>query len=528
MKNSQPDIVIVGAGHNTLTAAAYLARCGQSVLVLERNGFVGGGAVSRPLTLPGFIHDSHATNVNLLQRHPILAKDELGLKSQFGLKFSFPTVSYMAIFEDGQTLAVHVSLDATCEEIARHSPRDAEAYRKLMGMAAGLGPVMGLAMFRPPVSLGALMGMMERLPGGSEYLRLMFMSGSELVLELFEHPRVRLLFLRWAGEMSISPFDKGSALTLLSLLGGAHAAPGGVAIGGTQSLSDAMVRSIESDGGEIRVNAKVTKIINERGVARSVLLDSGEVITARKAVIAAIHPHRLGDMVDGLDPGLVERARKARVSTYSGISVQFALNERPDWISGPQAHSCMSINLIDNASLEEFEDSFIELKRGRMPRYFTVYANVHTNHDPSRAPVGKHTLNVWKWAPYELDQLGAAGWDNVQEVIANGIVDNLQRYIRNLSRDNILARHVATPLDHLRHTPSFQGGDVVGLDMSTGQLFGMRPTAELSQYNVPGAEGLYLCGPFMHPGGGLMGGGRPVAIRIMEQLKINYDKVIRS
>jgi phytoene dehydrogenase-like protein len=188
----------------------------------------------------------------------------------------------------------------------------------------------------------------------------------------------------------------------------------------------------------------------------------------------------------------------------------------------------MSINLIDDASLEAFEDSFIELKRGRLPSYFTVYANVHTNHDPSRAPAGKHTLNVWKWAPFELDQVGSAGWDNVKEVVADGIVTNLRRYIRNLTGSNILARHVASPLDHLRHTPSFQSGDVVGLDMSSGQLFGMRPTPELSQYNVPGAAGLYLCGPFMHPGGGLMGGGRPVAIRIMEQLKVNYDKVIRS
>lgn len=526
--NKKYDIVVVGAGHNTLTAAAYLARCGLSVLVLERNSYAGGGAVSRQVTLPGFVHDTHATNVNLLQRHPLLAKDELGLLAKFGLKFSFPKISYMTIFDDATSLACYMDRDKSYEEIARYSTKDAEAYRSMVKFIEGLGPMVGMTLARPPVSFGALVSMLERIPGGDELVRAMLLSGYDVINERFEHPKVRMHFLRWAGEMLISPFEKTSGMALLLLIGAAHSSPGGVAIGGTQKLTDALIQSIEHDGGEVRVNCAVRRVINTNGTAKTIELEDGQRITATKAVIAAIHPHLLGEMVEGLDDGLVQRAKRTKVAPYGGMSIHAALNERPNWIVGDQPHECMSINLIDYTSFEDFERSFDDLRYKQIPKSFNCYANVHTNHDPTRAPQGKHILNVFKWGPYELKDGGAARWDDIRESYADSVLERLRRFAPNLGGDNILARHIETPLDHSRHSPSFQRGDITGLAAYTAQMFGMRPTVELSQYGVPGAEGLYLAGPFMHPGGGLMGGGRPLAIRIMEQLKVNYESVIRS
>lgn len=528
MTLSSPDILVVGAGHNTLTAAAYLARCGLSVLVLERNAQAGGGAISRQVTRPNYIHDIHATNVNLLQRHPILAKDELGLKSRFGLKFAFPEIGYMTIFDDGSSISCYVDLDKACAEIARYSEKDALSYRKLIGLVQSMGPIIGLAMSKPPASLGSVISMLERVPGGDEFIHAMLNSGYDVISQNFEHPKVQLHFLRWGGEMSISPFQKTSGLGMLQLIGGAHSAPGGVAIGGTQALTDALIASIKADGGEIRVSSPVARIVNAGGQARTVELADGQRITAKKAVLAGIHPHLLGEMISDLNPDMVRKAKNTLVSDYAGISIHAALNQRPEWICGEEPHRCMAINLIEGAQLEEFQRGFDDLRDGTMSKHFNAYCNVHSNHDPSRAPAGGHTFYGFKWAPYALKDGGPERWDEVKEAYADEILAKMKLFAPNLGSNSILARYVESPLDHARHTPSFQQGDLVGIAMFASQMFGRRPTVELSQYRVPGADGLYLAGPFMHPGGGLAGGGRPVATRIMEDFKVDYSKVIMS
>jgi phytoene dehydrogenase-like protein len=131
------DIIAIGSGHNGLVAAAYLAAAGKKVLVLERNAWFGGGVVTRELTVPGFRHDQHSMAHIFIQANPLLKNDELGLKSKFGLKYVIPELPMMSVFEDGQTLGVYRDRDRTCEEIAKFSKKDAEAYRWLADKAAG-------------------------------------------------------------------------------------------------------------------------------------------------------------------------------------------------------------------------------------------------------------------------------------------------------------------------------------------------------------------------------------------------------
>ena len=525
---NNPDVIVVGAGHNSLLCAAYLAACGLGVLVLERNRIPGGGAVSKEVTLPGFIHDTHAVAVVHLQGHPVLKNDELKLKEQFGLKFFYPDSSFMTIFDDGDSISCYLDLDRTCAEISRYSQKDAAAYRQMAVLMNTLGPVISMSMAKPPLPFGGFISLLEQSEIGQELLLAMLRSSYDLVVERFEHPKVRLHFLKWMAEMCCSPEEKTTGMTLLFLIYTSHANPGGGVVGGTQQLTQSMIRCLEHHGGEIRSGCNVLSIVNKGGKASGVELDSGEVLTAKKAVVASIHPSNLGDMVPGLDKGLVARARTLELSTFGIFLVNAALREAPKWNAGKAPEDCLCVNYVDYTTFEDFRRFFDDCRYGIPPEHFCAYSSVHTQFDPTRAPSGQHTLYLAGLVPRELREVGVEGWDAIKEQRADWMLERLARYAPNISGNNILARHVDSPMDMWRHTPSFHRGDVVGVAMFIYQFFARRPTPELSQYRVPGAEGLYLAGPFMHPGGGLTGGGRATAIRVMEDLGINYSHVITS
>lgn len=529
MSGKTYDIVIVGAGHNALGAAAYLQRCGLSTLVLEKNATPGGGVISKQLTLPGFIHDCHASGVVHLQGHPMLTADELELKSRFGLKFAYPDASYMTVFGDGDSLTCYGDLEKACADIARYSKKDADAYRELVAFMQAIMPMINMSMARPPLSLPGFMGLLEKMPGGNDLIISMMRSAYDIVTERFEHPKVQLHLLKWVTEgMLCQPEQKTTGIAMLYLIGFSHSHPAGVPVGGMQSLTDAMVRCIEHHGGEIRVNTPVKRVLNKGGVGKSVELADGEILTAKKAVVATIHPHLLGDMVEGLDAALVAKAKAVQLSDFSGILINCALREAPKWVSGAAADSCLYINVIQATEPNELRRYTDSLRFGELPKQPIAVVSNHTNFDPTRAPDGRHTLYIFSWAPGVLTEGGMEAWDAIREQRADEVMKWLATYAPNVSGDNILARHVDTPFDMVRHSPSFQRGDLNGGAMYLYQMMGMRPTPELAQYRVPGAEGLYLTGPAMHPGGGVTGGGRPVAIRIMEDLGVDYSKVIRS
>ena len=529
MADNPYDIIVVGAGHNTLGAAAYLQKCGLRTLVLEKNAVPGGGVISKPLTLPGFMHDCHATGVIHLQGHPMLTGDELELKARFGLEFSYPDAGYMTIFGDGDSLTCYADIERACADIARFSQKDADSYRRLAASMDAIMPMISMSMSRPPVPFAGFIGMLSQMPGGNDLILMMMRSAYDLVVTNFEHPKVRQHFLKWIVEgVNLDPEHKTTGIAMLYLIGLSHSHPAGVPKGGMGSLSQAMIRCIEHHGGEVRLNTPVKRVINRNGVARAVELASGEVIEARRAVVATIHPHMLGDMVDGLDPALVASARTAQSSEISGLLINCALREAPKWTAGPEANSCLYINLVEESDPNWLRRYVSALRFGELPEVPLLCVSNHTNFDPSRAPDGQHTLYIFCLSPFSLADGGPEKWDEVKEKRADEVMKTLARYAPNITGDNILARHVDSPLDMSRHTPSFSYGDFNGGAFFLYQMMGMRPTPELAQYRVPWPGGLYVCGPAMHRAGGVTGGGRPVAIRVMEDLGIDYSNVIRS
>lgn len=519
------DVAVAGAGHNSLMTAAYLAAAGLKVIVLERNPWIGGGVMTREVTLPGFKHDLHSTSHNFLQSNPLIKDDELGLQAKFGLQYIRPEVSIASVFDDGTSLPIRYDLDKTCEAMAKFSERDAERYRAFVENFRKLLPMFVSGLFAPPVPYGMFMALLEQSREGRALIGMMNMSAYDIINEVFEDVRLKINYMKFSSEAMAGPEEKGTGLIFGMMAGFVHSYHSGFPVGGSGALSDSLAAFIEAHGGEIRTDSHVAKVLIESGQAVGVRLQNGEEIRAKRAVVGCFHPHLLGGYVDGLDPELVEDARKTQPGPYSNIVVHYAMNRPFTYKALDPGMTPMIVECLPT-DLERFRREYDDLRYGRMPSDLSVIACQHTNLDPSRAPEGKATLYQLSFAPYNLADGGASRWDDVRDSVADRMMEAYRPYVSDMDSSNLLARHIATPLDHERFSLSFQKGDISGIGRYVYQFLGRRPTPELSQFSVPGVESLYLCGPFMHPGGGVIGGGRAVAMKIMNDLDIDFDRVI--
>lgn len=519
--NDNFDIIAIGSGHNGLVAAAYLAAAGKKVLVLERNPWFGGGVVTRELTVPGFLHDQHSIAHIFIQANPLLKNDELGLKSKFGLQYVFPELPMMSVFEDGQTLGIYRDRDKTCEEIAKFSNKDADAYRWLAEKAASYLPMITAGLYCAPTPLGAGYAMMDQSREGRELWRYMQMSTHDLLCEIFESERVRMHFGRIAGENLVSPDEKSTGMGIFVFVGFLEAYGIGVPIGGSGSLTNALIASIESNGGEIRGSTDVDCVLVENGRATGVATKDGTEITANEAVIGAIHPHDLGEMVEGLESTIVEDADRTQISETACITVLAALDCPLQFRAGDHVRAPM-IELLPN-EYNTMRQSFDNLRYGELSDYPLVGLGSLTMFDPSRVPEGKATMHAWDYVPYE--RADGLSWDETKQSYAERMIEHMDRFIVNAGHDNIIAYHCDSPLDMERTSSSFRRGDLHGIAATTYQYGAHRPTPELGQNIVPGCDRLYLVGPFQHPGGGVFGAGRAAAQRACEDLGIDFDAI---
>jgi len=514
------DIVAIGSGHNGLVAAAYLAAAGKKVLVLERNPWFGGGVVTRELTVPGFLHDQHSIAHIFIHGNPLLANDELGLKSRHGLKYVFPEVPMVSVFEDGSTLALYRDRERTCAEIARYSKKDADAYRKLAEEAAGFMPMVLAGLYAPPTPLGATYALMDQSREGRELWRMMQMSMHDLLAERFEHPRVRMHFARIAGENLVSPDEKSTGFGVFVFVGFLEAYGIGVPIGGSGRLTDALIASIKEHGGDVLGSADVARVTVNNGRATGVETTDGRTFAAKDAVIGALHPHDLGRMVEGLPAEVTKAAERTQISEVACITLIAALNAPLRFRAGDHVRGAM-IELLPN-DYDTMRKSFDNLRYREFSDYPLIGVGSLTMFDPSRAPEGKATMHAWDYVPYE--RADGRSWDDTKASYVDRMLEHMSRFIENLPND-IIAWHSDSPVDMERTSSSFRRGDLHGIASLTYQYGAHRPTPDLGQNTVPGCERLYLVGPFQHPGGGVFGAGRATAMRVFDDLGLDFSKV---
>lgn len=526
---NQYDVVAIGGGHNGLVAAAYLAKAGKKVLVLERKDYVGGGVTTRQLNTPGFWHDEHSSVHIMIQGNPMITQDELELFSKFGLKYNYSDVPHATVFEDGSALITYRDLDKACESIASVSPRDAETYRKLATKAAGLLPMFLSGFYSPPLPMGAMVAILDQSLEGREIFDAMQRSTLDIIDNLFEHDKVKIHLLRVIAENLQAPDELGTGMGVYVFVGIMHTHGVSQPVGGSGKLSEALVRCIEHHGGEIRCNSEVHKVITEGGRATGVELADGERILARDAVIGALHPHVIKRFVDGLDPGVIARAERTTLAPFSLFVSHYDLHNKAEFYAGVDVGRATMLTMMSSRRLSDMLDDFDELRRGRVSKRRLVAGGDESINDPTRVPPGKGMFHGMTFAPYNLAEGGAARWDDYKEEFGDLSLQAYRKFVKNLTPDNIIARKVCSPLDLERSSPnSMVKGDVHGVAPYFYQNFAHRPTPDLGRLSVPGLDNLYLVGPFMHPGGGVFGAGRGTAIKMFDDMGIDFERVTRN
>mgnify|MGYP001367846936 CR=1 FL=1 len=520
------DIVVMGAGHNGLVAACYLAKAGKKVVLLERQPWPGGGVVTQELNTPGYRHDLHSSVHIMIQGNPMLTEDELGLKSRFGLDYRYSDVPYASIFPGNETLITYKDLDASCAQIARFSERDAETYRAFAQRSMAMLPMFVSGLYAPPLPLGPFMAMMDSSDEGRLIMDAMYRSSLDIINQYFTDDRVKMHFLKLVTENLQLPDDLGTGMGMFLMPGIIHTYGVSQPRGGSGGLTDALVRCLEAYGGEIRLNAEVSQVIVEGGRARGLRLTTGEEFRARDAVIGSFHPHKLADFVQGMDQGVLGRARNVQPSSFSLFVSHYDLRQRTKYFAGDEITRATILEYFHTDRLDDLLDDFDALRRRRLPSRPITGGGDETHADPSRAPAGAGIFHAITMAPYEIAGHSAAYWDEIKEAEADRNLGYYQRFVSNLTADNIIARSTWSPLDMERSSPnSFVRGDMHGCAPFLHQTMGHRPTPDLGRLSVPGVDRLYLVGPFMHPGGGVFGAGRATAIQMFDDMDIDFDKV---
>jgi phytoene dehydrogenase-like protein len=509
------DAIVIGAGHNGLTCAAYLARAGLKVLVLERCRLLGGMTQTEELTLPGFWSDVHASGYQLANLSPVPAELEL---ANHGLALCTPDFVYAHAFPDGRGLAVSRDQEQTLAAIGRYSRRDAATWRGLLERYRAGREAMIAAFFAPPPTLAAAAASFQDSPGGMDRYRFGLQSTRSWCDEVFETEAVKSLFAAFALFTGHAPDDAGGA-EMAWLFGAVLQEEGNYLVrGGMRHVPLALASYLRAHGGEIRTGAGVERILVEGGRATGVRLESGETIRAGQLVAASVDPGQLvlrllGAAVVGPDIA----SKMERYEWGDGVMVIYLALEGPvEYRAGPEAGAAAQVHLAP-ASLESLAQAASECRAGQLPSAPLIVCWNDTAVDPGRAPAGRHLKKlVVLGVPYRLTGDATGGiagrhWDEVRDAYADYLIDRVAAdYLPDL-KAKILQRVAHSPLDLERKLSSAVHGTLSHGAMLPYQSGPTRPIPELAHYRTP-IPNVYLCGSSCHPGPGVsMAPGRNAA-----------------
>ncbi len=511
------DCIIIGGGHNGLVAAAYLARAGRKVLVLERRELVGGCAVTEEIW-PGYRVSTAAYLTSLMQERIV---QDLEL-ARFGYQVDAKDPAFFSAFPDGRHFFMWQDRAKTLVEIAKFSRHDAEVYPAYEDQLERLSQVVeGLLLRTPPpfppraidlIDYLKLAGKMRGLGPRDlvALVKIFTQSAAEFLDEWFQSEEVKVT-LATDGVIGANggPRSPGTAYILLHhCMGGVggHRGLWGFVRGGMGAVSEAIAASARARGVEIRVNATVAQVLVRNGRARGVVLETGEEI-ASDTVASNLDPKltflRLLDP-NHLDAEFVRAIRNFRIEGTS-CKINLALNGLPEFTaypggapSGPGPHHKATMHICP--SIDYVERAWDDAKYGRPSERPLLELTIPTMYDASLAPPGKHIMGIFlQYAPYTLRE---GTWDELREPFGDRVISLIEEYAPNI-RQIVEHRQVLSPLD-LERRFGITGGNIFHGEMSLDQMFLMRPVAGWARYRTPIAS-LYLCGSGAHPGGGVMG-----------------------
>ncbi|MCU9849149.1 NAD(P)/FAD-dependent oxidoreductase [Defluviimonas sp. WL0024] len=526
------DAAIIGAGHNGLVAACYLARAGLKVVVVEKNDWIGGAAVSRELH-PGFTY-SNCSYVCSLFRPEIMRDLEL---PKHGLQV-LPYEGGAVFTRDGGYLATFRDHDANRRELARHSPRDAEAYdrysRDVMRHCRFIRPLLlrtppDPATFRPRdiaelAWLGRKVGEMSE---GQicDMIRFWTMSISDFLDEYFESPVIKAyLAVSAIIGTALGPMSPGSAYVLLHHYMGdvdGNVGAWGFARGGMGAITQALTASLRAAGGEVRTGAGVEKVLVANGRATGLRLEGGEEIAARRVLSNMDVKRTFLKHVDTaeLPPAFVKRVETFKSRGSSG-KLNIALDAAPHFPALPDGAPMLKGDLHFTDSVERMERAYDDWKAGHFSRDPFQDTMIPTMIDPTMAPPGKHFMSCFiQYAPPKIE--GRDWTDADRDAFGQTVIDQIAEYSPGF-KDRILHMEVRTPRE-LEAEVGLTDGNIFQGELTFDQLLFNRPVPGYAQYKTP-IRDLWLCGSSAHPGGGVMGApGRNAASEILRDLRAKTE-----
>ncbi|MCS7142854.1 MAG: NAD(P)/FAD-dependent oxidoreductase [Aigarchaeota archaeon] len=532
MSSLEFDGVIIGAGHNALVLAGYMAKSGLKVALIERNVTIGGGCGTymHP-EYPGFLHELHSQFHRNIPNLPWYRDLEL---SNYGLDYIYPQANNGTPLSSGKNIVVHANPDVSYKSIERISKKDADSYYKVYHKYQEMGrKIWFVRDYSPPLPPDEEARLLEKSEMGREFLQINKRSAYDIVMDLFESVEMRTfyLFLYSIRGYLPSPESKntGFAAVAMTYLGNKAMLPRG----GSRMLTNALSKVVLTHGGMIFENHEVSRIITKNGTAIGVETTNGRKFMAKKFVVSSVDPTQtfLRFIDDGhLGSDFLKKVRNYKYGASArSFGVLFTLHAG---IHQPPRYASEKwdpmINEVFNTCIGyETPESIIkhihETMEGIVPSEIGLQCAVPTLFDPTRAPKGKHVLLAWQFAPYHIKGHGPEKWDEIKYSYLEKVLDRWADYAPNLrkSSGNIIYMFPQTPPDTERHLINMREGDFHVGALIPEQLVYNRPFPEVSNYRTP-IKNLYLTGAPTHPTGNITGApGYNTARVIAQDLGIN-------
>jgi phytoene dehydrogenase-like protein len=517
------DGIILGAGPNGLTVAAYLAKAGLKILVLERRFEAGGGLATEQVTLPGFLHNTHAVYMPMMDYAPPLAHFNEYLTRDYDLEFIFPSLVMAMPFSDGSCLCLYQDVEKTCQSIARFSAKDAETYRRIADRYRVLTEdFLGPATYELAKPAFEQMITLQVTDVGREVTELTEQTPLNIVNGLFENDRVRCLFLYLSCMWGLHHDLEGVSYLVPLLIN--RAVNYRLVKGGSHHLAHLFTKVLYRHGGMIISPVRAKRIVVDDGEAKGVELDDGRFYAAKKFVASSLDPYQTFLNLVGkehLEERFVVRTNDWKWESSSLFHVHLALDRAPQFKA---ADSCPDLNeafitVLGYETQESLIRHYDAIHSGELyPGGFNC--SFPSIHDRKQAPPGKHTALISLHAPYNLKKGGAERWYRIREQEAARCVELLRTFAPNVNGDSILWHYITTPLDIGNKFANMVNGSYKHGAYLPLQMGYLRPNEECSQHATP-IRKLYVCGASTFPGGLVtFGPGYNAACRIADDLGI--------
>ncbi|NPD14845.1 NAD(P)/FAD-dependent oxidoreductase [Xinfangfangia sp. D13-10-4-6] len=501
------DVVLIGAGHNTLACALHLAAKGWKTGLFEAAPTPGGAVKTGEYTLPGFRHDWAAMNLNLFAGSAFY-KDYSAELAQHGCAFTPVSKPFASAFPDGSWLGVTTDRAETLARIRAEDPADAETWSRLNDSFPQTAEAIG-GLLSIPMKFNAIACFMfkmlrrNKIGGSLDIAQFMAQTPRRFLTRSFRSEKMQALLGAWGLHLDYAPDVAGGGI--FPYLEGMVAQNLGMTLGqgGADTIIRAMVKAIEARGGRVECNASVAKILHENGKASGIELADGRRIAAKKAVIAGVAPQALLRMT-GPTESRFDQAMRDYAYAPGTMMIHLAMDSLPDWAAGAALQEFAYIHLAP--SLDQQARVYQQAQAGLLPDEPILVVGQPTTVDPSRAPQGKHVLWVQvRMVPGQIKgdaagQITAKTWDEATAPMAERALDILERYAPG-TRAKILEKHVVSPLDLEAENPNLVGGDQVCGSHHISQNFMFRPARGHSDGSTA-LKNLHLTGAAVWPGAG--------------------------